>query len=83
MGATSEIRDPIVHVKWFTPDANWTWWVIEYDPQSHIAYGFVRGLEEEFGTFTLDEVEQLRGALGLPVERDLHFSPKPISEVMN
>ncbi|WP_236622370.1 DUF2958 domain-containing protein [Novipirellula maiorica] len=81
LGATSENRDPIVQVKWFTPDANWTWWVIEYDPESRIAYGLVRGLELEFGTFTLDEVEDLRGALGLPVERDLHFDPQPVSQV--
>ena len=83
LGAASETRDPIVQVKWFTPDANWTWWVIEYDPVSRIGYGLVRGLEEEFGTFYLDEVEDLRGALGLPVERDLHFDPQPVSQVMN
>ncbi|EMI55082.1 DUF2958 domain-containing protein [Rhodopirellula sallentina] len=83
LGATSENRDPIVQVKWFTPDANWTWWVIEYDPESRIAYGLVRGLEQEFGTFALDEIEECRGALGLPVERDLHFDPQPVSQVMN
>ncbi|WP_238383074.1 DUF2958 domain-containing protein [Rubripirellula obstinata] len=83
LGATSENPDPVVQVKWFTPDANWTWWVIEYDPESRIAYGFVRGIEDEFGTFTFDEVEQLRGSLGLPVERDLHFDPQPVSKVMN
>lgn len=83
LGSTSEIRDPIVQVKWFTPDSNWTWWVIEYDPESRIAYGLVDGLEQEFGTFYLDEVEEIRGSLGLPVERDLHFDPQPVSQAMN
>lgn len=23
------IRDPIVHLKFFTPDSNWTWYVTE------------------------------------------------------
>jgi len=27
IGATSEQSDPFLHVKWFTPDAGWTWFV--------------------------------------------------------
>ena len=34
----------------------------------------------EFGTVSLAEIGALRGRLGLPVERDLHWTPKgPIS----
>ena len=83
LGATSEESDPIVQVKWFTPDANLTWYLIEYDSESRICYGLVRGFEEEFGTFGLDEIEQVRGSLGLPVERDLYFDPVPVSKCMN
>ena len=81
IGETSDQADPIVQVKWFTPDGGWTWFVVEYDPDSRIAYGLVEGLETEWGTFALDEIEQIRGALGLPVERDLHFEPRPVSQL--
>lgn len=63
------------YLKWFTPDANWTWYVTEFDPEKGICYGVVSGLETEWGTFTLQEVQQVRGTLGLAVERDLHFEP--------
>lgn len=75
IGATSEQSDPFLHVKWFMPDGGWTWFVAEFDPASGIAFGYVIGIESEWGSFSLQEVQQVRGALGLPVERDLHFDP--------
>ena len=71
--------------KFFTPDANWTWFVIEGEEQADgnvIFFGWVVGLEREFGYFTLRELESVRGPLGLPVERDLFFKPRPLKEVM-
>ena len=44
-------------------------------------YGLVDGLEVELGYFSLRELEEVRGKLGLPIERDLHWTPKPLSEV--
>ena len=38
-------------------------------------------LQEEWGHFLLSQLSAVRGPLGLPVERDLHFSPAPFSEV--
>jgi hypothetical protein len=77
--ATEERDDPLVHVKWFTPDASWTWYVIEYGPVDRICYGFVVGLVSEFGYFSLDEIRESRGPWGLHIERDLSFQKKPIS----
>jgi hypothetical protein len=79
LNAMNEDVDPLVHVKWFTPDAKWTWYVIEYDPVDRIAYGFVIGVEREYGTFSLDEILNVRGAWGLRVERDLYFEKQRIS----
>jgi hypothetical protein len=42
----------------------------------------VIGLEEEWGYSLLSEIAGARGALGLPVERDLWFQPGPIDEVL-
>lgn len=79
--ATEKIDDPIVWVKLFTPDSNWTWYVLEFDPEERRCFGFVVGFEQELGYFSLPEIEACRGLLGLPIERDLSFTPTPLSEV--
>lgn len=81
LGETSENPDPTLYVKWFTPDSGFTWFVAEFDPESQIGYGFVIGPFPEWGTFSLKEIRSLRGALHLPVERDLHFDPCPSSKI--
>lgn len=74
--------DPIVHIKLFTPDANWTWYIIELSKEDkNRCYGYVRGVESELGYFTLKELESVRGVLGLPVERDTSFTPTPFSKI--
>jgi Protein of unknown function (DUF2958) len=71
--------DPIVHAKFFTPDSNWTWYVTEgeIEEDDFRFFGYVRGLEEEWGYSVLSELESVRGPLGLAIERDLHFTPGP------
>ena len=79
--ATEADDDPIVHAKFFTPDSNWTWLVTEFDG-SDIFFGYVMGHYPEYGYFSLRELEEVRGPLGLPIERDLHFTPAPISKLI-
>jgi hypothetical protein len=67
-------------VKFFTPDAGWTWYASEYDGRD-IFFGLVIGFEAEFGYFSLSELKEIRGALGLPIERDEHFEPRPLREL--
>lgn len=70
-------------VKLFTPDAAGTWLLTELDPEEpDIATGLCDpGLDfPEVGSVRLSELAALRGRLGLPVERDLHFkADKPLS----
>ena len=68
-------EEPQAIVKWFTPDANFTWYVAEYNPENGMCWGLVDGLAKEFGYFTIREIEALRGPLKLPVERDWSFDP--------
>lgn len=78
------VEDPIVHCKFFTPDSSWTWFVIEMNEMEDgdvEFFGLVDGLEEEIGAFLLSELESARGPWGLKIERDLHFIPKPLSQV--
>ena len=39
------------------------------------------GLEDELGYFSLDELEEARGPLGLRIERDEHFKPASLEEI--
>ncbi len=68
-------------VKYFTPDSNWTWYASEFDGED-IFFGLVSGFEVELGYFALSELEEARGPLGLPIERDLHFEPRTLKELM-
>jgi len=81
--ATEEITDPLCKVKLFTPDANWTWYIIELSKEDNsTCYGYVQGLESELGYFSLEEIADVRGALGLSVERDVHFEPIKLSKIV-
>jgi hypothetical protein len=77
-------RNPIVHVKYFTPDSNWTWYATEGEAEADdfIFFGYVFGFEEEWGYFSLKELESVRGSFRLPIERDLYFKPAPMDEVI-
>lgn len=71
--------DKIAVVKFFTPDANWTWYVTEFDGDDTL-FGFVIGLEAEWGYISLAELQSVRGPRGLPIERDRYWRPKPMRE---
>jgi hypothetical protein len=74
--ATEGELNPLCYVKLFTPDSNWTWFIIEFSKvDAKTCYGYVQGLESELGYFTLEELESIHGPLGLAIERDLSFTP--------
>ncbi len=79
-GRTSEERDgfdPFPVVKLFTPDGAATWLFTEACPEGEDVRLF--GLcdlgmgSPELGYLMLSEIEDVRGKLGLPAERDLYF----------
>ena len=71
-------KEAIAQVKFFTPDSNWTWYGVEYDADQRLFYGLVEGFEKELGYFSLDELEEIKGPMGLKIERDRSFSPTPL-----
>jgi len=77
----TEIEDKTVYAKFFTPDANWTWWVLEYDKEDRILFCMVHGHKNELGNVSLDELENVRGPLGLKIERDLYFTPTRYGDI--
>ena len=80
--ATEGELNPLCYVKLFTPDSNWTWFIIEFSKaDAKTCYGYIQGLESELGYFTLEELESVHGPLGLAIERDLSFSPTSFSQI--
>ena len=78
---TQDLEDPLCHMKLFTPDANFTWYIIEVSIDENLCYGYVKALENELGYFSLDEIVDIRGSLGLPVEIDSSFIATPLSTI--
>ena len=77
--------EPVCQVKYFVPWSRWTFYGIEYDREERLFYGFVlSGLDtsfDELGFFSLEELEKVKGPAGLKIERDLYFTPTPLSEI--
>jgi len=79
----------VVYVKYFTPSSNWTWYAIEGEPVLDESgkevdfrfFGLVDGHYRELGYFVLSELEEVRGPIGLPIERDLYWQPKTLEEI--
>jgi hypothetical protein len=69
--------------KFFHPFSSWTWYAIEGEREddNFIFFGFVRGIENELGNFSLQELESVK-IKGLGIERDLHFGKHTLAECM-
>jgi hypothetical protein len=78
-----QTKDPTVHLKFFCPWNQWTWFITEGEQQDDdfIFFGYVIGQEREWGYSSLNEISSLVGPGGLKIERDIHFSPKPKSQI--
>ena len=72
--------DAIVYLKMFTPDSSFSFFATEFDGED-MFFGLVDGHEKELGYFSLKELQSVKGPLGLPIERDLHWKPKTLREI--
>jgi len=70
----------VAYLKLFTPDSSWTFWATEFDGRD-LFFGLVEGHVRELGYFSLSELRRIKGPMGLPIERDLHWRPKPLDEI--
>ena len=85
LGSQENVKDPLVLAKFFNPSGAGTWFATEYDPEERIFFGYASIFcdhNDEWGSFSLEELESFRGAFGLGLERDLHFTAKPASEAL-
>jgi len=84
VGRQEEVKDPLVIAKFFNPTGAGTWYATEYNPESKIFFGYVsifNDWNDEWGYFSLTELESLKGPFGLGIERDLYFTSKPFSQI--
>ncbi len=83
VGDQSQDPNPLVIAKFFNPAGELTWYATEYDSDRDVCYGYVTGLwEDEWGSFSIKELESIRLPLGLHIERDLFFQEIRFKELM-
>lgn len=82
LGATEHTADPVAVVKFFHPCAAATWFATEFDGEDTF-FGWAMLLPGcgELGYFSLAEMESVT-VMGLGVERDINFTPTPLSEAI-
>jgi hypothetical protein len=85
VGSQENVKDPIVIAKFFNPTGIGHWFATEYDSKDKMFFGYVSlfgDYNDEWGYFSLAELESFKGKLGLGIERDLHFEECPMSEII-
>jgi hypothetical protein len=77
------VEDPIVKAHFFNPAGSGDWWITEgsVEEDDFVMFGLCAIFEPEMGYVSLNEMQAIKGPLGLGIERDLHWRPKPLSEV--
>ena len=84
VGSQKEVEDPVIVAKFFNPQGAGTWYATEYDPKDKIFFGYVSifgDWNDEWGYFSLAELESYVGQLGLGIERDLYWKEVKASTV--
>jgi hypothetical protein len=77
---TENQKDPLAYAKLFLD--GWTWYITEISIDDETCFGYVVSpFGSELGYFSLQEIINVKGALGLSVEQDLHFKPTPLSQI--
>lgn len=77
----SDIGQMVV-AKFFDPCGSWTWYLMNQDPADpDYLWGIVKGSDIEIGSFSLSELSNHKGSLGIGIERDRYFTPKPAKEI--
>ena len=84
VGRQEDSKDPIVIARFFNPTGAGTWYATEFDPKDRVFFGYVSifgDWNDEWGSFSLDELEAYTGTFGLGIERDRYFKEKPFSQI--
>ena len=83
-GSQEKNPDPLVIARFFNPTGVGNWYATEYDPTTEEFFGFVSIFNDdcdEWGYFSLAELQEFKGQFGLGIERNLYCEVKPMSEI--
>jgi Protein of unknown function (DUF2958) len=85
IGATAEMHDDKIFatIKLFG-GSSFTWYLAEYDPKTREAFGIADlGYGPELGYIHMPELVAMRfKPFGLPAERDLHWKPTTLADIL-
>ena len=78
---SQQVKGPeaVAQVRFSAPWLKWRWYASEFNPVLGVFFGVVVIFEREYDYFTLAALETIRSRRGLRVERDLVWTPRPIS----
>ena len=85
VGSQEYVKDPVIIAKFFNPTGAGTWYATEYDPNDKTFFGYVSifgDWNDEWGYFSLAELESYVGPWGLGIERDLYWTEAKASTVI-
>ena len=85
VGSQEKVKDPVIVAKFFNPQGSGTWYATEYDPKTQTFFGYVSifgDWNDEWGYFSLAELESYKGPWGLVIERDLYWTETKSSSVI-
>ena len=85
VGSQENVKDPVIVAKFFNPQGSGTWYATEYEPEEKMFFGYVSifgDWNDEWGYFSLAELESYVGPWGLGIERDLYWTEMKASSVI-
>jgi len=80
----SKSKDPLVIAKFFNPAGRGSWYATQFNEKKGVFYGYVTTSSydcDEFGSFSLEELENFEVPFGLKMERDKFFQSRKLSEI--
>ena len=87
-GESIPLEEKVAVAKFFDPTGRYTFFATEGSPEGDdfLMFGYVispLGSDcDEWGNVSLNELASVRGRMGLGIERDLHFSPTKMGEIL-
>ena len=70
--------EKVLLMRFYGLNTGWQWYLCEYSHEDNIAFGYVIGHENEWGYFSLEEMESIHTIL-----RDKEFQPIKFKDLKN
>ena len=65
-----DVGEKVLMMRFYEKNTQWQWFLCEYSPSEHLAFGYVMGFSNEWGYFSLEEMEGI-----YTIQRDKEFIP--------